>query len=347
MKYNYYLLYIILIPISFLSCTNKKTNEVKIEKEFKINESFQTSANELDNVDSPTFYKLNDTTIWLITTAKSTDRLLVHDASNGKFIKYVGTKGNGQLQFLRPNGIFVIDSLLFIVERDNARIQVLQLPQFEFVTFVGNGNLIKPYGIFVYYENESYNIYVTDNYETADEQIPIDSELGNRIHFYKLQFDKDEAKTELIKKFGETNSNGVLRIVESINGDLENNNLLIAEEKEDETCIKVYNFNGDFKNKVVGLKLFKSQVEGIALYKKNNNGFWIVTDQDSSANIFHLFERKTFNHIGYFKSDNTKNTDGIWLTQESYTNFPQGAFFAVNNDKNISGFNLKDILDKL
>lgn len=347
-KIFYNALSIILSIISLYSCTDKNIVSNKTAKEFIVSENYQTTANEADNVDSPTFWKLNDKTAWLITTAKATDRLIVHDAATGNFVKYVGASGNEPLQFSRPNGIFAIDSLLFIVERDNARLQILKLPDFNFVNFIGIGDLIKPYGIYVHKNEKSYNIYVTDNYETADEQIPIDKDLGNRIHLYEMKFENNQFQTKLIKKFGDTTGNGVLRIVESINGDFENNNLLIAEEKEDETCIKIYNFDGIFKNKIVGRGLFKTQVEGIALYKeKDNQGFWVATDQDSASNTFHFFDRKTFEHIGFFKSTKTTNTDGIWLTQESLTNFPKGVFFAVNNDKNISSFNLSEILKRV
>ena len=152
---------------------------------------------------------------------------------------------------------------------------------------------------------------------------------------------------KLVKKFGETTNQGKLKIVESIYGDPEYNNLLIAEEKEDETCVKVYDLDGNYKNQIIGKGLFKYQVEGIALYKsESNDGFWIITDQDSANNSFHIFSRKNFKHLGYFQNPNTTNTDGIWLTQENYKGFPDGAFFAVHNDGNVSCSDLKLIVDK-
>jgi len=338
---------LLMVTLLFSNCSKINLRKDENNSVIIFNNSYQTSANEADNIDSPTFYKLDSNNAWLISTAKSTNRLLVHNASNGDFIKYIGSKGCGQLEFLRPNGIFVIDSFLVVVERDNHRLQVITLPNLNFVTFIGTDELVKPYGIFAYKKENQYHFYITDNYETAEEQIPPNNELNKRVLHYQFSYVESIPTTKLIKKFGEIEGNGVLKIVESIWGDKENNNLLIAEEKKDETCVKVYDFDGNFKNQIIGKGLFKYQVEGIAFYNaKYGKGFWIITDQNLGDNTFHIFSRKDFNHIGSFKVSNTENTDGIWLTQNSFNNFPKGAFFSVNNDQNVSAVNLAVILKK-
>lgn len=328
---------------SFCMDENKEEENTKIV----IDESYQTKRNEIDNVDSPAFWKNSNGEGWLISTAKSTDRLLVNNATNGSLIKVVGKTGDGRIEFRRPNGIYIIDSLLFVVERDNRRVQVLSLPDFKFITLFGETDLIKPYGIYINKTDSSYKIYVTDNYESEDETIPADSLLNERILVYNYDLMNSLNNIKLVKKFGETTNQGKLKIVESIYGDPEYNNLLIAEEKENETCVKVYDLDGNYRNQIIGKGLFKYQVEGIALYKSgSNDGFWIITDQDSANNSFHIFSRKNFKHLGYFQNPNTTNTDGIWLTQENYKGFPDGAFFAVHNDGNVSCSDLKLIVDK-
>lgn len=337
------ILIISLLVLLFTSCHSSK--EKTSISTFEIDEVYQTERNEEDNIDSPAFWKGDSSSNWLISTAKSTNRLLVHNASTGKFIKYVGTKGSKPEQFLRPNGISVIDSFLFVVERDNKRIQVMKLPDFKFVTFIGKNDLIKPYGIYVHKFSGFYNLFVTDNYETEDEQIPANKYLGKRILNYQVSLDQNTLSSKLINKFGSTRGKGVLKVVESIYGDPINNNLLIAEEKRDETCVKVYSFTGEFKRSF-GDKIFKHQVEGITLFKNGKGGgFWIVTDQDLTYNRFHIFDRVSFKHLGVINPKNTANTDGIWLTQQKFYGFPKGAFFAVNNDGNVSAFDLRTIVN--
>jgi hypothetical protein len=51
--------------------------------------------------------------------------------------------------------------------------------------------------------------------------------------------------------------------------------------------------------------------------------------------------------MGAFKSKTTQNTDGVWLTQQAFPNFPKGAFIPVHDDGGIGVFDLKMILDTL
>ncbi len=103
--------------------------------------------------------------------------------------------------------------------------------------------------------------------------------------------------------------------------------------------------------KTIGKGIFQYETEGIALFKNNyanGNGAWICTDQEPKDNTFLLFDRKTLDFIGGFKSDMVQNTDGVWLTHNShprYPGFPSGAFIAVNDDGGI-GVILLDSLEK-
>lgn len=326
--------YSLLIVIILLIFACKKQEELK---PVKINEIYQTERNETDNVDSPAFWQGPNGENRLIATAKETDKILVYNAEDGKFIKETGTEGTAPGQLDRPNGIFVIDDICLVVERDNKRVQVFSLPGLEHIGFIGE-NLVKPYGLFVYGDKTGYNMYVTDNYETADEQIPPDSDLGRRIHIYTFNMNSGELKSKFVKAFGDTAGEGTLRVVESIWGDPVNNILYIAEENEPETCVKIYDLEGTFTGKVLGKGMFKYQVEGISLYKNGDTGCWIVTDQDYNNNTFYLFERISDKLIGSFTGPKTTNTDGIWLTQKSFGQFKEGAFFAIHNDGNVSAF---------
>ena len=67
----------------------------------------------------------------LIASAKSTHRLVVFDADSGERLREVGSEGAALGQFDRPNGVAVFGDMLFVVERDTHRVQVLSLPSFK------------------------------------------------------------------------------------------------------------------------------------------------------------------------------------------------------------------------
>src|SRR5690606_33970750 len=102
---------------------------------------------------------------WLIASAKSTHRLVVHDAATGAMLRTVGGKGEAPGRFLRPNGLAVFADRLYVVERDNHRVQVLSLPGFEPVETFGEDVLRSPYRIWL---NEAepgeLQAYITDSF---------------------------------------------------------------------------------------------------------------------------------------------------------------------------------------
>lgn len=342
------------ILIATMSCNQKETPQQeqasteKADTIMVIEESVNSEWNEADNVDSPAFWQ-GDGNYWIIATMKESDGLIIYDARTAEIIKKVGKSGSNELEFKRPNGIWVIDNMVFVVERDNHRIQVLSLPDFKFMGFIAADKLIKPYGMYIYNENESYNLFVTDNYEFEEDVIPADSLLGKRVLNYKVTVKNGKISSEFIRFIGETSGDGVIKVVESIFADENNNRLLIAEELEEDTHIKVYDLStGKYAGITIGKGLFKYQAEGIALIKcDGNKGFWICTDQNTGDNTFHIFDRISFEHITSFKSKTTQNTDGVWLTQESFPGFETGAFIPVNNDGGIGIFNLGELMEQI
>jgi 3-phytase len=124
--------------------------------------------------------------------------------------------------------------------------------------------------------------------------------------------------------------------------------LLIAEELETASHIKVYTLDGRFTGQVIDAGLFPNQAEGIILYACGDTaGYWITTDQGMEANTFHVFDRQTLAHVGSFRGAATLNTDGIALTQRGFGAFPSGAFYAVHNDGNVAAFSWAAIADAL
>jgi 3-phytase len=309
-----------------------------------VTETWNSPRDEADNVDSPAFWYAPDGAHIVIATAKSTDRLLVYDAVSGKLLRTIGTTGSGPGQLKRPNGIAIVDDLAIVVERDNRRIQVFRLPDGKSLGHFGAEKLIKPYGIAVVRTNDGYSLYVTDNYETADELVPPASELGKRVKRYALTVKGDVAEGSYLGSFGDTRGAGVLHIVESICADTVHNALLIADEDAAQNDIKVYDLDGRFTGKVLGKGLFKSQPEGIVLYEcPDGGGYWVMTDQSKTENNFLVFDRVNHKLLGMVHGAATLNTDGIALTHRGFGPFPEGALFAVHDDGNISAFSWSEI----
>src|SRR5690606_15347791 len=87
-----------------------------------IDEAFQSTMTPEDNIDSVASWTAPDGAVWVIATAKSTDRLVVYDGHTGQTLRTVGSLGAGEGEFDRPNGVAVADDLAFVVERDNHRV---------------------------------------------------------------------------------------------------------------------------------------------------------------------------------------------------------------------------------
>jgi len=152
-----------------------------------LEEAFLTERDTLDNVDSPTVWNGPNGEHWILTSAKTTDVVLVNDAATGAEIRRLGGTGSGRGQLDRPNGVRAIDDLLFVVERDNARIQAFSLPSLESMGTFGEEELLRPYGIAAYEDAEGrIEIYVTDNYELVEDEIPPDSALGERVEQFRV-----------------------------------------------------------------------------------------------------------------------------------------------------------------
>ena len=315
-----------------------------------LQEAWQTERDTLDNIDSPAVWHGPDGQHWLLSTAKTTDVLVVNDAATGKELRRVGGPGTELGKLERPNGIAIVDSLALVVERDNHRVQVFSLPSFESLGVFGDTLLRKPYGIAVYpaAEQGAYIAYVTDNYELVEDSVPPDSMLGERVRQFRIVVGPERLNAELMATFGDTAGPGVLKVVESIAADVPNNRLMIAEELETASHIKVYSLDGRFTGQVIDSGLFPNQAEGILLYECGDTaGYWITTDQGMEANTFHVFDRQTLDHVGSFRGAQTLNTDGIALTQRGFGDFPHGAFYALHNDGNVAAFSWGAIADSL
>jgi 3-phytase len=308
-------------------------------------EAWQSARIPDANLDSLAVWRTDLGALWLIATAKTTHQLVVFDAATGETLRHVGSEGAGLGSFRRPNGIALAGRLCLVVERDNRRVQVLELPDLVPVATFGESVLEHPYGIAVVESGRAtWEVYVSDAYERADGSVPRASELGKRIKHFRLRRDGSSVIGELVRSFGATDGAGVLRVVESLEVDPHRSWILIAEEEEPDTFIKVYDLEGGFTGRTVGRRLFRHQVEGIALRPcDRSTGWWIVSDQGPHRTEFHLLDRETLEPRGMFVGGATANTDGIAVFAEPFAGFPDGALFAVDDDAAVAAFRWSDI----
>ncbi len=310
-------------------------------------EAFLTASTPEENVDSPASWRTRDGARWLIATAKATDRLVIYDGSTGKTLRTVSGSGTALGRMQRPNGVAVIDDLLLVVERDNRRVQMFQLPEFKPVLVFGADDLKQPYGLWVRAQKDSYEVIVSDNYMSPqNEDLPPPlADLGQRFKRYQLKRVPEGWQARLMESFGDTSDAGAIRIAESVFGDVRNDRLLLAEEDvATGTRIREYGLDGKYRGRDIGANLFKAQAEGMALAQcADGSGYWIATDQFKDRSVFHVFDRVTLEYRGAFAGNKTANTDGVWLDQSTDARFPQGVFYAVGDDQAVAAFDWRDI----
>lgn len=310
-----------------------------------IKESFATERDESNNVDSPALWHGGEGQNWLLATAKEGNIIIVYDAATGKKFTQFGNTGNGLGELSRPNGIAVIDNYAVIIERDNHRIQVFSLPDFDPLGVFGESVLRLPYGITIDQFEGKYHLYVTDNYETPYEETPPADSLGQRLHYFVFTVENNQLAFIHTKAFGETSGEGVLYKVESILIDRIYNRLLIADEHEEHRNVKIYDVEGNFTGQIIPHNYFFYEPEGIVVWEceADSSGYYLMVDQGKISNTFQVFDRKTLEYIGGFGGEITRNTDGVAITRKAFGDFKYGAFYPVHNDGSLTAIAWEDI----
>lgn len=105
--------------------------------------------------------------------------------------------------------------------------------------------------------------------------------------------------------------------------------------------------------------VFQADAEGIWLYtcpgnqsSDNGEGLVLASDQIESSgtgNDYEVFDRQSWDYLGKIKLERSNgskiyNTDGIALTQQSSSLYPQGLFTAVHSDTSVVGVSWEKIL---
>jgi len=317
-----------------------------------VEETFITPANPPDEVDSVTAWMAPDGVRWVIASGKDSHQLLAFNGDTGALLKRIGGKGSAPGQFNRPNGVMTWGDLLFVVERDNRRVQVLSLPDLRPLATFGESDLRSPYGLSISEpEAGRLDLLVTDSFMEGDkfDLIPAFDKLGQRVKRFSVLIDGDAVSARLEGAFGDTTAAGALRVVESIAADPANGRLLIAEEDVPTgTGYRLYTTAGQYAGRNLGVGEFKAQAEGLALWAcDDGSGYWVGTDQFIDRSLFRVYDRRTLEFLGAFAGKKTAATDGVWLSQAPTARFPAGVFYAAHDDQAVSAFDWRSIASAL
>lgn len=316
-----------------------------------VREAFVSAATPADNIDSPASWRDADGRLRVAATAKSNGTLVIYDGETGQRLRTVAGKGTGLGQLNRPNGIATVDGYAWVVERDNHRVQMFQLPDFRPLLVFGGGDLQQPYGLWVNATGQGYEVFVSDNYMSPqdEDRPPPLAQLDKRFRRFLVQPTAAGWQATLAGSFGDTSAAGAIRIAESLWGDPEHGRLLIAEEDvATGTRLREYDLQGRYRGRDVGEGVYGAQAEGITLMRcAGGTGFWIGSDQFKDRTLFHVFDRQTLQHQGSFAGAVTANTDGIWLEQDGRSRFPAGVLYAIHDDQALAAFDWRDVQSAL
>ncbi len=314
----------------------------------EIAEAFVGEAQPGRDLDSIASWLAPGGATWVIATATGSDRLLVFDGDSGKLLRTVGASGTAAGQFRHPDGITAYADLLFVVERDNHRVQVLQLPDFKPLGSFGSEQLRSPLGIWLHETApDEYEVLVTDN-DSDDKSAPPAAHSGQRVKRYRVRADDGVLHADYAGAFGDSTPAGGLRSVESIAGDDDNGRLAIAEQRSASSRVRVYGMDGRDSGQQIGAQQYRARTGGLALFScADGSGYWVGVDRDPQHSAFLLFDRKSLSYLGAFTGKGIADIGGIVLQSASTPRFPDGALYAVGNDAAIVAFDWGEIAQAL
>ena len=307
-----------------------------------VEERWMSPADTAWDLDTPATWQNGGEAVVLV-TGKATHQLHAFDAATGEAVGTIGSPGSGVGEFRRPNGIAVLDDLVFVVERDNRRVQVLSMPGYETVATFGDDVLEYPYGIVIVGESPSPTLWVTDDYEVAPGP---DMDVSRRLHRFRLDLDEGGVRVLEHVALGGAAPDGALSVVETIWADPASGLLMVADEAQ--KSYLGFDDEGMPTGDVIGVGLIEGDPEGLALVEcPTGSGYWIATDQRDTVSLFHLFERSNNELVGTFRGAQTANTDGVTFTSGMVPGIGGPAFFAVHDDQSVSAFAWADIAQAL
>lgn len=317
----------------------------------RIPQAWASSGTTYADTDSLAACTTPDGKTMLFATSKQGHCIDIFDGETGRFVRRHGRQGAGEGDFNRPNGIAVVEfpvagattapawsptrPVVFVVERDNARVQAFWPGDLKPAGLFGKEQLKKPYGLAVSYHPDGILLYVTDN----------DVPSEHAVKVYRVRLHERNVKAEYVRNLGDATGIGALGKTETVAVDDRLDRVLLCDEAPDQLCVKVYTRNGRFTGRTFGRGLIRGQPEGMAVYDAPGEGVVILTDQQPDITIWHVFDRNDYRHLGAFTGEPTiANTDGVCLYARPFGRFSSGAFFAVHDDSDIRAYDYADVL---
>jgi 3-phytase len=310
-------------------------------------EQFRTQPlSEAKDVDSLAIWRRDPERTWLLVTKKRASEILVLDAATGELLETIGAPGEELGRFDRPNGIAVIDDLLLVVERENRRVQVLRLPDFEPLGAFGQDLLEWPYGVTVDRPGNWYEVYVTDSYDSPEHEPPTPEVCANRVRHYRFRTTEEGLEAELVRSFGDPSGEGALYRVESIVIDRPLGRLYISDESRQRLNLKAYSLDGRFLASF-GNGLQYREPEGLALIRCGAedpaDDYVIVADQTQPTR-FLVYDRQSLEHVGGFTGEPTIDiSDGTAFGTIWDGEVESAWFYATHHDVQVVGYRWEDI----
>jgi 3-phytase len=270
----------------------------------------------------------------LLVTDKTEDFIEIHDPVKNLYLGRLGGSGSEPGRLARPNAVSVAYSVpsssgprdvMFIVERDNARVSMFLLPYGNYLGAIGTGVLNEPMGIALHWVGAQLQTWVTD--------------IGPSPQRIQV-FDVVPAASGFTGTLRKTIVAPAGAVLESIIVDPVTQRVLACDEAARNVII--YNLDGLMLGRF-GVGRFTDDPEGMAIYDTGNGtGYLIVTDQVSEPMEFEVFDRQDYRWLLSFHGP-TLGTDGITLVQQPLPNFPHGSFFAVHQDRSVHAYSWEDI----
>lgn len=334
---------------------------VEARTQVRVAPVWATAEDDDANVDSCAVWVARDPRDSLLfVTEKDGDRLQVLQAVTGKPyapMPYLGTveDGTGPGEFNRPNGVWVMyhvpyaggfTDIVLVTDQRNQRVQIVRLPELEYFGEFGGGQVGKGYGLAPYHDGTDFFVFVTDQEPPGD--------FPGKIKKYRLRPEGSLLGGDLVFGVGSGSGEPPLSNVESVLADFALDRLHVCGD-EGGDFNRLFQLDGTYTGIDYGEPQFQSDQEGINLYLTGEtSGYLVVSDQlrGGNPNEFEIFDRETLAPLGYFRCSSTgaivtRNTDGAFLEQRPLPGFPDGAFFAVNDDTNVHAFDWTDVAEAM
>lgn len=337
----HHLVLILLLPTTLLAQDPRPAASGDQPLTLTITHDWESSARPGEELDSMALWEAPDGKKRLYVAAKASDLVYVLDGATGADIGRMGGTGTLHGMFRYPNGVAVHDDLLYILERDNHRLQVFSLPEEIPLISIGEAELKQPYGIAITEKDGNPQVFVTDNYNIPPDRAEALPLLGSRVRHFEIERSEGKIGIRLVNTFGATDKDGALWEVESIVADSEQELLFICDETKND--IKVYTFAGEHV-RTIGAEVFQDDPEGIAIIHAPEapmGGFLIASDQGKTETRLRIFSRDGSRFMGTVLADPVlANTDGICLVQGTIGNFRGGVLYAIHDDATVRAYDL-------